>query len=112
MIQGLHEFATRQINPIEGPWNPNQGSVPTGTRRLAPQFQRSLGDPNILGGIGLTTSDNKSKYDELILHLEHRTSNGDRPGQLHARLCACVRRHHLGWRRRAQTPGSWQRISG
>ena len=73
-VHGLREYATRQINPIEGPWDPNQGAVPTGTRRLAPAFQRALGDPNILAGIAITTSDNESKYDELILHLEHRTS--------------------------------------
>ena len=73
-VRGLHELASRQINPIEGPWNPNQGSVPTGMRRLAPAFQAVLGDPDILGGISLATSSNKSKYDELIVHLEHRTA--------------------------------------
>src|SRR5206468_4891326 len=73
-VRGMHEFASRQINPIEGAWDHNQGSVPTGTRRFAPAFQRVLGDPNILGGISLTTSDNESRYHELILHLEHRTN--------------------------------------
>ena len=72
-VEGRHEFASRQINPIEGPWNPNQGPVPTGQRRLAPAFGRALGDPNILAGISLTTSDNRSRYDELILRVENRT---------------------------------------
>lgn len=42
-ILGLHELESLQINPIEGPWDPNQGSVPTGTRRLAPRIPTSAG---------------------------------------------------------------------
>ena len=72
-ILGIHEFSTRQINPIEGLWDPNRGAVPTGTRRLAPSFGAALGDPNILGGISIASSDNRSQYNELIVHLEHRT---------------------------------------
>ena len=72
-VLGLHELAGRNINPIEGEWDPNQGTVPTGTRRFAPAFQSTVGDKNILGGISLSASDNRSQYDELITHVEHRT---------------------------------------
>lgn len=71
-ILGLHEPRSQQINPIEGPWNPNQGDVPTGTRRLAPAFQRVLGDPTILGGITLYNSDGRSRFDELIFSVDQR----------------------------------------
>jgi hypothetical protein len=84
-ILGMHEFAARQINPLEGPvgqlsWDPNATSyntcgIPAGTnfRRLQCAFGARLGDPAILGGINVATSDNRSQYDELIVHLEHRT---------------------------------------
>jgi hypothetical protein len=73
-ILGLHEFRSQQINPIEGPWDPNQGSVPTGTRRLSPVFGSILGDPKLLAGITLADSADRSQYDELIIHYEHRSS--------------------------------------
>src|SRR5207249_2736926 len=73
-ILGRHEFRILQINPIEGPWDPNQGSVPTGTRRLAPAFGAVLGDPRIVGPINVTGSYNRSRYDEAILHFEHRAN--------------------------------------
>jgi hypothetical protein len=72
-ILGLHEFASRELNPIEGPWDPNQGTVPTGTRRFNPAFQAALGDGKILGSINGQASDNRSQYNEFIVSLEHRS---------------------------------------
>lgn len=71
-IQGLHEFRNHDINPIEGPWDPNQGSIPTGTRRLAAQFGTILGNTDYFGPIKETTTSNRSRYDELLFHVEHR----------------------------------------
>ncbi len=71
-IQGVHEWRIHDLNPIEGAWDPNQGSIPTGTRRLAQRFQAALGDANILGPIKDETTANRSRYDELLLHVERR----------------------------------------
>src|SRR5262249_19397402 len=77
-ILGLHDFRVRQINPIESPlWDPNAASYntcgATGTfRRLQCSFGSALSDPTILGGTSLTTTDNRSRYDEFILHVENR----------------------------------------
>ena len=73
-ILGLHEFRGDQINPVEGPWDPNQGSVPTGTRRLSPILGSVLGDPKLLAAINISGSNDRSQYNELIIHFEHRSS--------------------------------------
>lgn len=71
-ILGLHEFRNHDINPIEGAWDPNRGSIPTGTRRLASQFQSVLGDANVFGALKEVTTANRSRYDELLVHVERR----------------------------------------
>jgi hypothetical protein len=71
-IDGRHEYRVRDINPIEGPWDPAAAASTYGTRRLAPRLQAVLGDGNLLGNVKLVTTANKSQYDELIVRLEQR----------------------------------------
>jgi hypothetical protein len=76
----LHAFsgctnrgANRSIR-LRGLGNPNQGDVPTGTRRFAPAFQRVLGDANVLGESRYITPTAASQFDELILSVDQRAS--------------------------------------
>jgi hypothetical protein len=81
-VQNLNEYRTQNMNPIEGAWDPNfHPSTPCGSagqppcpRRLAGQFGSVLGDSNILGAIGLQTTRNRSRYDELIFNYQRRAS--------------------------------------
>ncbi len=74
-ILGLRDFRIWQINPVENAWDPSDADkhISWGTRRLAPAFGATLGDSNILGGISLTTTTNRSRYDELTIHFEQRS---------------------------------------
>ncbi|OFW40449.1 MAG: hypothetical protein A3J28_16865 [Acidobacteria bacterium RIFCSPLOWO2_12_FULL_60_22] len=78
-ILGLRDFRILQINPLESTsWDPNAASFNTcgatgAFRRLQCQFQTVLGDPRILGGINLTTTMNRSQYNELTVHFEQRS---------------------------------------
>jgi hypothetical protein len=76
-VDGRNDWRQYDINPIEGPWDPNASSYNTcgaavGYRRLQCQFQQVLGDPRILGSISAVHSNNEWRYDELIIHLESR----------------------------------------
>ena len=71
-IDGRHEYRVREINPVEGPWDPAAAASTYGTRRLAPRLQAVLGDGNLLSNVKLITTANKSQYDELIVRLERR----------------------------------------
>lgn len=76
-VDGRNDWRNIEINPIEGPWDPNAASyntcgAPAGYRRLQCRFQEVLGDPRILGGVSAIYSDNEWRYDELIVHLESR----------------------------------------
>ncbi len=72
-VQGQHGWMIKDINPIEGSWDPNQGSIPTGQRRLASKFQSALGSGNILGAITDYTTSDRSRYDGLIINLQRRS---------------------------------------
>jgi hypothetical protein len=93
-LTGLYGMRAHDINPVEGAWDPKDCTVsvqpvpnsqylytpcpaanqiiPYGTRRLAPRFGAVLGDPNIMGIINVQESSNRMRYDELIVHWEHR----------------------------------------
>jgi hypothetical protein len=76
-IEGRNQFRNYPVNPIEGAWDPNAASYNTcgaapGYRRMQCAFQTVLGDPRILGGVTIAATDNSSRYDELIIHLENR----------------------------------------
>jgi hypothetical protein len=71
-VQGQHDWRVNDINPVEGPWDPNQGSIPTGQRRLFSQFQSALGDGNILASISDYIPNGRSRYDGLIVNLQRR----------------------------------------
>jgi hypothetical protein len=80
-ILGIHEFRNVLINPLEGSWDPNAASynncgIHPGTpfRRLQCAFGSALGDPNILAQITLTASQDRSQYNEFIVHFEHRSN--------------------------------------
>jgi hypothetical protein len=76
-VQGVNEFRTNPINPIENAWDPNAASYntcgATGTvRRLRCRFGSVLGDPTLFGQINIINSDNRSRFDEFIVHGERR----------------------------------------
>jgi hypothetical protein len=94
-IIGLNGMRARDINPVEGAWDPKDCTVPVtgplpnteylyspcpaanqivpyGTRRLAPRFGAVLGDPKIMSVINVQEASNRMRYDELIVHWEHR----------------------------------------
>lgn len=75
-IEGIHDFRNQQINPIENAWDPTDADqhIPWGQRRFAPAFLSVLGDASILGAITAYNSQNRSTFEELIVHLEHRYS--------------------------------------
>jgi hypothetical protein len=47
-----------------------------GVRPLSAATQSYYGDPNLLGPVFVQTSVNRSRYDELAVHFEHRFSKG------------------------------------
>jgi hypothetical protein len=74
-IRGENEFrfgGARQINPIEGPWDPNADPSTYGRRRLAPQFQAAFGDPNLLGPVSIYSTEGRSRFDEWIVQVQQR----------------------------------------
>lgn len=72
-ILGLREGRNQMINPIENAWDPTDADrhIPFGMRRLAPAFA-AIGKPGILGAITAENSLDRSQFNELIIHLEHR----------------------------------------
>lgn len=79
-ILGIHEFRAIQINPTEGPWDPTDADkhIPWGTRILTPAFNAAFppaagSTTPLLQGISLSGSDDRSQYDEMIVHYEHRS---------------------------------------
>jgi len=91
-ILGLHDFRTRQINPVESStWDPNAVSyapnascpgVPKVNYRryqclLAANSTAIIGQPDPTGSffnaISAVTSDNRAQYNDLTLHFERRS---------------------------------------
>jgi len=59
------------INPLlPDPANPNGARI----RPLAADFQRVFGDPRIMGIVNILMSNDRSLYDEVATHYEHRFS--------------------------------------
>lgn len=77
-ILGLHETRRREINPIEGPWDPTDqdGHLPFGKRRYSTALNAKFGLPNYLGPVSMwETSNTLSKFNELVNQV---TYHGDR----------------------------------
>ena len=79
-ILGIHEFRPIQLNPTEGPWDPTDADkhIPWGTRLLTPALNAAIPPPAgvttpFLQSITINGSDNRSQYDEMIVHYEHRS---------------------------------------
>jgi hypothetical protein len=70
-ILGLHGWRTININPLlPNPVNPGGPRI----RPLSADTQRVYGDANLLGPLNVIASLNRSLYDEVAVHLEHRFS--------------------------------------
>jgi hypothetical protein len=76
-VEGRNEFRVHEANPVEGPWDPNAASyntcgAPPGYRRYQCAFAKTFGDPFLLSQIPVTTTKNRSRFDELVFHIEQR----------------------------------------
>jgi hypothetical protein len=78
-ILGLHETRRRELNPVEGPWDPTDqdGHLPFGKRRYSTALNAAFpGFPNLLGPVGQWgTSNTLSKFNELATQLTYRRGN-------------------------------------
>jgi hypothetical protein len=76
-VRNYREFrfgGALEINPIEGAWNPNADPAMYGRRRLVPALQAAFGDPALLSSVTIGTTQSRSRFDELVLHLQQRAS--------------------------------------
>jgi hypothetical protein len=82
-VLGQHEMRSREINPIEGAWDPTDADkhVPWGRRRysglLASAFAgqgQTPNTPDYLGAVTMYETNNLSKYDEIATQIIYHGS--------------------------------------